>query len=639
MVVVRKDAMINKDKETASNKSDQSCSEENNTKEISWTDIIACDIDETSCTGINSRTMFPAPSEDIKVNSLNDSNLSISVTPDQFIFRRLDEEVDDGKDKIFTSTPVLTSPSSVSNGGNPEEGTISLKIIASDKTLEETPIEQKSSTDPQEHKQQETSRLSYAYAVLCLSAFSIIGESLRVLFSRFFGGECSHEDTPWLYRTVTVANVCVTSSGENGLQGGVFFLDLPANMLGSFLMGMLLPTRDLGLLNDMPIAFLNRGHWYQSWTVTHLGLRTGFCGALTTFASWNSQMVAMIDGKMAGKSQFFSAMFGYVIGLEAAMASLALGRTTAIWLHRYTNSDFAAEEDFFAFAGSKGKKSFSKVNKVLPDYERRYLASLVTDEEIEWAKNKNSVTTLEDLERWKISTDKYRLSGGGHPVLMLCAIQEIEKKVLVDKEEVGLDMKEIAEKMGWDVQALQKFSRETNDFSTYCRPAKSGFQFWQYVCISAPFVVALGILVGFGILDQMNEESDLYRNMWLNALFAPPGTLIRWKLSTLNGKLEGKWKWFPLGTFMTNMGASIISALAKGLSVSMHLDGWSGAAVAAVKTGFAGSMSTVSTFVVEGWKIEKTYGHHAKGYYYTLGSLISACFLGLIVYCPIVYLI
>jgi len=45
--------------------------------------------------------------------------------------------------------------------------------------------------------------------------------------------------------------------------------------------------------------------------------------------------------------------------------------------------------------------------------------------------------------------------------------------------------------------------------------------------------------------------------------------------------------------------------------------------------------STVSTFVTEYNKINKTYKHHGKALFYVSASLLVACVLGLSVYAPL----
>jgi len=118
---------------------------------------------------------------------------------------------------------------------------------------------------------------------------------------------------------------CVTDAG------GALFIDLPANVAGCFVMGLLATSDALGHDLRLPggpaaaLAALPPGHGLQSHAALHVGLRTGFCGSLTTFASWHLQAVAM----MAGDTPAGASRGGWV----AAFASLLLGWLVALAAH------------------------------------------------------------------------------------------------------------------------------------------------------------------------------------------------------------------------------------------------------------------------------------------------------------------
>ena len=535
--------------------------------------------------------------------------------------------------------------------------------------------------DDDDEKEKEFVRLSKPtpwMSILYLTVFSVLGAWLRIFLGRLFGNECQkiiddngddeNTGTTWMHNEiVTRLNLCVTSNGKASSPGGAggLFSDIIANMLGCFLMGLLQPTHDLNLLSDVPLSFLPVKHWFQTCHVLHLGLRTGFCGSLTTLASWNTQMVAMVDGSIAAnnESQFFSALVGYIIGLQCAVASLGAGQMCAVWLHRYTNPQMAKEEDIVMFAYSKAACTTSAttsssakadnrpyaVNKKLPDYERRYLANLLPKEQQEWAKK--NVSALDYLEQWKISTDEYRLVGDMEDNVLV-ALHEIERRILVDDEgELPERLIKVAEQYKWNVQALQAFENavkgtwisgttvdhEGDDASQDSRSAS----FHQHgFLVSLPILLAVVVLLLYCILDVVSTRHDgatWYRQMWLSVLFAPFGTLIRWKLTRLNGSLKGKLDWLPVGTLYANLFACLISAATNGLTNSSQV--WSANGLHflyAVQTGFAGCMSTVSTYAVEGDMLQKSFPHHAKASLYMTSTLAIACVLGLIVYIPIV---
>ncbi|KAK1743817.1 fluoride export protein [Skeletonema marinoi] len=104
--------------------------------------------------------------------------------------------------------------------------------------------------------------------------------------------------------------ICVTTNGQTEQYGGALFIDLPDNMFGSFIIGFF-----TGHSSEWPaIPFLKHDHPLQGEQGLHLGIRTALCGSLTTFSSWNSQMVLMMDGTanpyLGTPSLVVSALFG-----------------------------------------------------------------------------------------------------------------------------------------------------------------------------------------------------------------------------------------------------------------------------------------------------------------------------------------
>jgi fluoride ion exporter CrcB/FEX len=199
-----------------------------------------------------------------------------------------------------------------------------------------------------------------------LSIFSILGNAFRVFLEGLFGSSCASHTPPWLYAFSEKLNLCITSS-----QSALFY-DLPNNVIGSFIMGIFQPCQDIGLQSSVPIAFLKSSHWFKTSQVAHIAIRTGFCGSLTTFASWNTSMLELITSK-----EILMALVGYIIGTELAVASLIRGQQLSIWIHRYVNPDLASAEDLtdIKYSSPIGKKVMQNVyrkNQVLPDFERRW---------------------------------------------------------------------------------------------------------------------------------------------------------------------------------------------------------------------------------------------------------------------------
>ena len=154
-----------------------------------------------------------------------------------------------------------------------------------------------------------------------------------------------------------------------------------------------------------------------------------------------------------------------------------------------------------------------------------------------------------------------------------------------------------------------------------------------------PFIILGVLLVLFGLAD-FAMGIPFYRIMWLSCLFSPLGALLRWKLAIWNGQRLGEtWEWFPWGTFSANVLGSIISIMLLGIDQRFFADSnsqWTRAIIAAIRVGFAGSLSTVSTFVKELVDLNGQYPHHAKAYYYGLITIFSCATLSLAIYSPIV---
>ena len=118
------------------------------------------------------------------------------------------------------------------------------------------------------------------------------------------------------------------------LDEGALFLVLAPNMAGCFIAGLLSTPAAAGVASDERYGFhalaaLPPSHRVQALTRVHVGLRTGLCGALTTWASWNQQMTARaIQGDWA------RALLGLLFGVQLSLSSLAFGQHVAagFWL-------------------------------------------------------------------------------------------------------------------------------------------------------------------------------------------------------------------------------------------------------------------------------------------------------------------
>ncbi|CAN0892500.1 Putative fluoride ion transporter CrcB [Linum grandiflorum] len=113
----------------------------------------------------------------------------------------------------------------------------------------------------------------YISCLLYLAVFGILGVLTRYLLQKLFGP--------------SIARLTSDSSP--------LYLDLPSNMVGSFLMGW------LGVIFKARISMVS----------DHLaiGLSTGYLGSLTTFSGWNQKMLDLVvDG------EWVSAISGFLLG-------------------------------------------------------------------------------------------------------------------------------------------------------------------------------------------------------------------------------------------------------------------------------------------------------------------------------------
>ena len=311
--------------------------------------------------------------------------------------------------------------------------------------------------------------------MISLALFSFLGQFARYFIELAFGKAC-HEpgwELKWTF--------CTSSPGTTESKGGAFFTDLPTNIIGCFLMGLLVSGDGESISVNLPLAALPRNHYFQNLVVTHVGLRTGFCGALTTFASWNTQMVIMLCGgrkaTALGYSQWMSVIWGYVVGFYASLQSYQFGVAVAFCLSRWYNPHLAKEADMII-----DKKAIGVlIHRGLPDFERRFLHEIILEsqhakEESHEGKMRENLLRygescyesyyndhIHHLNAWKESTDNHRsgfqrVSEDSASKNYVSELHELEKNLLVDRTEPRQELLEIARDAGWDVRALKNWT-------------------------------------------------------------------------------------------------------------------------------------------------------------------------------------
>jgi CrcB protein len=404
--------------------------------------------------------------------------------------------------------------------------------------------------------------------MLYLSTFAIFGEASRVYIERFFGADCEAPDAVNDVFSPLFRQICVTASGWTEQTGGALFLSLPPNMIGCFIMGLM---SNLEPERWPPIPWFRADHPLQQHDALHVALRTGLCGSLTTFASWNTQMIVMLDGTDTELgSQIAPALCGYVIGLFTAIASFLFGIQVSTWMNRWKNPAIKQQQDSEYYSGSDSNMEEGR------ERSTRLARGASENEMDSTSAPTGSILVLPSL-------------GLRHHTWLLRLIGSTK----------------------------------------------------------LPFVL-LAILISVYIVADAVMNIPFYRMMWLSALLTPPGAILRWKLTewaertTMSSPARTRFQWIEWGTFTANILGSMISVLVTALHSRYYAgsytkdDTWAAALLIAVKIGFAGSLSTVSTMAKEVHDLARENPNHAKCYYYPIFTIVCCAVVSLSIYMPIV---
>jgi fluoride ion exporter CrcB/FEX len=266
---------------------------------------------------------------------------------------------------------------------------------------------------------------------------------------------------------------------------------------------------------------------------------------------------------------------------------------------------------------------------------------------------------MDALTQWRSSTVEVRRVG--HP--LLSALMDVENALLVLHRRIPPEAESIARAQGWEVDALIEYvSNKERDFGhlpSVTSSASFGMdkhhihdlhQEPRYlrlpVAITVVATVILLLLLGLILINDQTATSVTNRTMVYVMLLAPSGALLRWKLSAWNGNatfLPPDWQWLPAGTFFANVFGSAVSISAVAIEYRLNTgysnmditNFWVVGTIRAIKVGFAGSLTTVSTFVAE--VAGFMHGQTDHAYPYILVTLCSSSFVACLVYALIVF--
>ena len=357
-------------------------------------------------------------------------------------------------------------------------------------------------------------------------------------------------------------------------------------MLGSFIMGLVSSLNPTGVRPGSKLPWLNKDHPLQKHEGVHHAIKVGLCGSLTTFSSWNSQMILMMDGSETELgSQVIPALFGYIVGMSCASWSFTMGGRAHDWLYNWSNG--------------------------IKDDQQQNLGKLTNDDEDE----EMPPTSWDSEDSIKRSTT-YSNNGGS-----TTSGAAARKGAATTEREGGRRERKLANR------AKRK---------EYLK----GFTGIMHKVI--PFMISIVVLVSYGA-TVTDGNFQFFRELCACSLLTPVGVHLRWKLAALNGRGIGsssKFEWMPWGTFTGNMLAVVCSVIIQAIQmkhrISLEDYPYILALMVGMKTGLAGSLSTVSSFVKEVANLGTIHPTHAKSYIYTGATLLGGMFLGLILYSPII---
>ncbi|KAL6754990.1 hypothetical protein V8C86DRAFT_271040 [Haematococcus lacustris] len=407
--------------------------------------------------------------------------------------------------------------------------------------------------------------------VLHLAAWAQVGVLLRYYVGKLLGEACGSPagSNGWV--------PCITSPGLTR-PGGALFIDLPANVLGCFLMGLLSPADLLAAVHQEPdllaahkagltLPLLPAGSPLQGVEPLALGLRTGLCGSLTTYASWMLQVVVMLVGRPVPITH----PFPHYHDVVAALAALLLGCLAS------------------CAALTAGQ----------------HLVLLV------WSWRQSAALTSAAAHP-PPQPDGEGVQGDGTPAAAAAAAAAGDLRAPA----LHLMLQPVVSgaEAGMPGGAAARLSTRASPHPSHTHHSLHTAALAADAAALLLLLLLTGTALGYSI--QLSRPVSGHSAatpgpkllvLWLSLLLGPWGCLLRWRLGLrLNARLPcPAAAWFPAGTLAANQAACLLDyamyvvmvRAGKG-ATALQLS----AAEAAIK-GFGGSLSTVSTWVVEVQKL------------------------------------
>lgn len=95
-------------------------------------------------------------------------------------------------------------------------------------------------------------------------------------------------------------------------------------------MGTLATSAQIGIAGGRPVAILSESHPWQRNAELQIGMRTGYCGSLTTFGGWISEVFT----NAIHHNAWMNAVGAVFVGTASALASFTIGTHVALAFDR-----------------------------------------------------------------------------------------------------------------------------------------------------------------------------------------------------------------------------------------------------------------------------------------------------------------
>ena len=398
-------------------------------------------------------------------------------------------------------------------------------------------------------------------------------------------------------------------------------------------MGLAAASSTLALGAPKPVAALPASHPWQARPALHIGVRTGFCGSMTTLSGWALALVQQLvggGGRLGGRWPQW--LWGWVVGAASALASYALGEHVARLLDDRLRPEHARPAARAAAAAARSPAGEHLIG------ERHSGVFFASDDEEEGLPDPAAAEAGRALvARGEATLSVGAIAAAARAAGMVMAEAPAARPPPASAPAVEGDAPTVPRRAPRAAAA--------GDGAAAATPSAppSRRRQWRLSRPSLPHGVtkteAVVATAGAACLAAAATLTALdghpvRRGVWAAVLVSPVGALVRWGLSPLNYSLPGRARFLPTGTLAANMaGCALTYAVAAALAVSPPAPGSAASIVAAaLQLGVAGALSTVSTLAAELTAMLRTAPAHVGGYAYGAVSWAGAQVLGVAIY-------